>query len=92
MHTTPTNQPSLQEQVANLSGHLISLLMKYEGHDRAAAREIAIKMSELGSDYERATEQPAATGAAEAFTGMFGFSRVDEVLSIRTVSRSAAGA
>jgi hypothetical protein len=86
MHTTPTNQPSLQEQVANLSGHLISLLMKYEGHDRASARKIAIKMSELGSDYRDDSPAPASTNAvhvADAFMSIFGFKRVDEVLSIR---------
>lgn len=91
MNTTPTNQPSLHEQVTNLSGHLISLLMKYEGHDRAAAREIAIKMSELGTDYKHAAEQPSGA-AADAFTGMFGFRRVDEVLSIRKVNRTSSAA
>ena len=86
MRTTPTDLPSLEDRFTNAMCHLVDLLVKYEGHDRASAREIAIKMSELGSDYSDEAPAPASSAgvaAADAFMGIFGFKRVDEVLSIR---------
>ncbi len=87
MNETPSEQPPLtDDRFKNAMSHLTALLMKYEGHDRATAREIAIKMSEQGSDYEADVPLPANTAAeaaADAFMNIFGFKRVDEVLSIR---------
>lgn len=87
MNETSSERPPLtDDRFKNAMYHLTGLLMKYEGHDRTTAREIAIKMSEQGSDYEPEVPLPASTAAeaaADAFMNIFGFRRVDEVLSIR---------
>lgn len=74
------------DEYINAMSHLTRMLMHYEGLDNLEAKRIARKMSQEGDEYDHfAVQPPSSNGvaAADAFMSIFGFKRVDEVLSIR---------
>lgn len=77
--------PLTDDRYISAMTHLVRLIMKYQGLSNLDARRLALEMVQEGPEWREPVTAPSTNGtaAADAFMGIFGFKRVDEVPSVR---------